>query len=229
MTRLDPAAERAGPSKRVPLVAAAALALVTVVSLVLHARNPMWLLADLGFDEALIANLAGELVQGQWLGPYHGLILSKGPAYPIFIAVAYKLHLPLLLADQLVHLVAAAIVAIAAWRLSRSAWLGIGVYVVLALDPTYFGPWGSRVSRETLYESLALMLVGSTILFLTEAPGLTARGLRWAAPVIAVRNRQKAVAMAADVPPPAATASPGDGASTHDEGASPTSPTLVAP
>jgi hypothetical protein len=41
-------------------VPAGVLATVTVISLVLRVRSPMWLLSDLGFDDALMARLAGE-------------------------------------------------------------------------------------------------------------------------------------------------------------------------
>jgi hypothetical protein len=170
----------------VPAVLVGVLALVTVTSLVLSARSPTWVLADQGHDDALYAGLAGHLVDGQWLGPYQSLTLAKGPTYPMVIAAAYELHLPLKLAEQGLHLVAAAVVALAAWRLTRSTWLAVGAYAVIALDPTHLGTWGSRVSREAVYGSLSLILVSGTILFLALLPGLLARGRRWTVPVSAV-------------------------------------------
>src|SRR5262245_45145684 len=147
-----------------PAALVGVLALVTVASLVLSARNPTWVLADQGHDDALFAGLAGHLVDRQWLGPYQSLTLAKGPTYPMFIAAAYELHLPLTLAEQGLHLVAAGVAAVTAWRLTRSRWLAAGVYAVIALDPSHLGTWGNRVSREAVYGSLSLILVFGTIL-----------------------------------------------------------------
>jgi hypothetical protein len=180
-----PAAARSRPSTRHAALVGV-LAAVTIASLVLSARNPTWVLADQGHDDALFAGLAGYLVDSQWLGPYESLTLAKGPTYPMFIAAAYKLHVPLTLAEQGLHLVAAAVVALAAWRLTRSRWLAAGAYVVIALDPSHLGTWGNRVSREAVYGSLSLILVYGTILFLALLPGLLARGMRWTVPVVAV-------------------------------------------
>ncbi len=38
-------------------------------------------------DDLLFIRLAQNLAQGQWLGPYDNLTLSKGPFYPLWIAV----------------------------------------------------------------------------------------------------------------------------------------------
>ena len=173
------------------------LALVTVASLVLSARNPTWLLADQGHDDALFAELAGHLVDGQWLGPYQSLTLAKGPTYPMFIAAAYKLRLPLTLAEQGLHLAAAAITALAAWRLTGSRWLAAASYAVIALDPTHLGTWGNRVSREAVYGSLSLILVAGTILFLALLPRLLALGLGWTVPVVAAAGAALGVTGAA--------------------------------
>jgi len=195
--RSDPptAALARSSTRRAALVGV--LALITVASLALSARNPTWVLADQGHDDALFAGLAGHLVDGQWLGPYQSLTLAKGPTYPMFIAAAYELHLPLTLAEQSLHLVAAAVVALAAWRLTRSSWLAAGAYAVIALDPTHLGTWGNRVSREAVYGALSLILVYGTILFLGLLPGLLARGLRWTVPVMAVAGAALGVTGAA--------------------------------
>ena len=169
-----------------PAALVGVLALVTVASVVLSARNPTWVLADQGHDDALFAGLAGHLIDRQWLGPYQSLTLAKGPTYPMFVAAAYELHLPLTLAEQGLHLVAAAVAAVTAWRLTRSRWLAAGAYTVIALDPSHGGTWGNRVSREAVYGSLSLLLVFGTILFLSLLPGLLARGVRWTVPVVAV-------------------------------------------
>lgn len=158
---------------------------VTAVSVALRLNSPAALHADWTYDDGLFTNLAGHLLDGEWLGPYGLLTLSKGPGYPIFIALVYKAHLPLKLAEHAVHLLAAGVTGAALWKVSRSRLLGLLVYGAIALDPGYLGVWSSGVTRDAFYGSLSLLLVGSTLLFLAWVPDLSRRRAIWAAPVAA--------------------------------------------
>jgi hypothetical protein len=154
----------------------------TAISVWLRLRGRAWLIADMVYDDALFARSAGHLVQGDWLGPYDMLTLSKGPTYPLFIAGAYELHIPLKLAEHGLHLVAAGMLAWAVWRVTRVRVVAAAAYVVVALNPAYLGSAASRVMREVVYGALSLILVAALIVFLTYVPGLVARGLRWSVP-----------------------------------------------
>ena len=141
--------------------------------------RPAWLWADYGHDDELFAKLAGAILDGDWLGNFDRLTLAKGPGYPMFIAGVYDAHLPLKLTEHLMHLVAAAVVALAVWRITRSRLLGVTCYSALALDPAFFGATASRVSRDNVYASFALLLVGGTVLFVTMVPAFVRRGPTW--------------------------------------------------
>jgi hypothetical protein len=170
---------------RPAVVTGGVLLLVTALSVALRVNSPTYLAADWTFDDGHYAKLAGHILDGKWLGPYDYLTLSKGPGYPLFIVVAYKAHLPLKLAEHVVHLVAAGMLGLALVKVSRSRVLGVVVYCVIALDPAYLGQWSSGITRDALYGSLSLMLVGATLLFLAYVPALVRRGA-WAVPVIVV-------------------------------------------
>jgi hypothetical protein len=164
-------------------VTALAIVLTTAVSVWLRMRGRTWLVADMIYDDAYFARSAGHLVRGDWLGPYDFVTLSKGPTYPLFIAGAYELHLPLKLAEHGLHLVAAGVLAWAVWRVTRVRLLTVAAYAVVALNPAYLGSAASRVSREVVYGSLSLILIAGLLAFLTYVPGLVARGPRWSIPV----------------------------------------------
>jgi hypothetical protein len=92
---------------------------VTALSIVLRLRSPAWLV-QAPHDDGLLARLAGSLIDGEWLGPYSDVTLVKGPGYPLFLALVWKLHLPLKLAEHGVHLVACGVMGLAVWRLFGS-------------------------------------------------------------------------------------------------------------
>ena len=155
----------------------------TAVSMWLRARGYTWLLADMIFDDELFTRSAGHILEGNWLGPYDMMTLSKGPTYPLFIAGAYRLNVPLKLAEHGLHLIAAATLAWAAWRIFRLRTLAVAAYVVVALNPAYLGSAASRVTREVIYGSLSLILLASVLVFLTYVPALVRRGPIRAVPV----------------------------------------------
>jgi hypothetical protein len=134
--------------------------LVTAASLALRAAAPPLILAGNSFDEGLFVRGAHSLLAGDWLGPFDGpRTLSKGPGYPLFLAACSALRLPVLLAQQVLHLLAAASVSWLAYRLTHSRVLGLGLYSALALDPSYFGTAASRILRDNFYASIALLLL----------------------------------------------------------------------
>ena len=67
-------------------------------------------------DDALFIRLAENLVQGEWLGPYDNLTLVKGPFYPLWIALSFKLSLPLLLSQHLLYIFACMVFVLALRR-----------------------------------------------------------------------------------------------------------------
>ena len=154
-----------------------AVSLATGVSLVLRWRSPLFLV-EAPHDDSLFARMAGNLIDGRWLGSYDQVILTKGPGYPLFVAVAYDLHLPLKLAEHTVHLAAAAVTAVAVARILRSRSAGVIAYALLALNPAYLGATAARLLRDPLYGSLGLLLAGGTLLLLTYVPTLAAARAR---------------------------------------------------
>jgi hypothetical protein len=156
------------------LVLAAAAA-----SLVLRARTPPWILSDFYVDYGLYGTLGGHLAAGQWLGPFETRTLVKGPAYPMFIDLSYRLHVPLVIAEQLLYLFAAAVSAVALGRLARSRWLGGFTFVLLALNPIHLGAWGSMLVRENVYTSLSILLVGCTLLLVSVIPSAVRTRYGW--------------------------------------------------
>lgn len=151
------------------------LAVVTSLSVGLRQNAPLYALPWFGHDDGLFAHHARSILDGDWLGDYGQVTLIKGPGYPLFIAAAYEAHIPLKLAEHLVHLVAAAVIAVAVGRLTRSRLVGAVTFSVVALDPVYLGAQASKVTREAFYGSLSLLLVGGVLLALDLLAGVARR------------------------------------------------------
>ena len=152
--------------------------LTAAVSVVLRELVPVSVLPKSGYDDSLFIRQATSLSQGRWLGAFDDLTLSKGPAYPVFIATMHTLHVPLKVGEQLTQLAAALALAGCVWVLTRRPVVTTAAFVVVALDPTMFGFAASRVIRNSWYASLSLLLLAT--FFLAVYAAVTRIRLVWA-------------------------------------------------
>ncbi|HYI22384.1 MAG TPA: hypothetical protein VEX62_07080 [Candidatus Limnocylindrales bacterium] len=146
-----------------------------LVSLVLKASIPLVLNTFALRDDMLFVHQAMEIREGDWLGPYSEETLSKGPGYPVFLAVTIAAGLPAKVADHALFLVAAAFLSLVVGRIARSAVVGIGLFILLALAPQVIGD--AHLTRDTLYTTLTALVVTGGLLLALDAFDMT-----WAAP-----------------------------------------------
>ncbi len=119
---------------------------------------------DTPHDDLLFVSQAHNLLSGNWLGDYNQLTLIKGQFYPIFIALGYYLGIPLLLFQQLLYGLAAAVVAWAVAPLVRNRWLLLLIFLVLLFNPfSYNYPAVGRVLRLGIYAPLGMLVLATTI------------------------------------------------------------------
>lgn len=165
---------------------AALLLGVTAISVGLRLNSPTIIVAGNSFDDAQFAHQGWMIATDRWLGPYTFATLTKGPGYPLFIAAVYHLGLPLKFGEHLLHLIACGVLAVGTWRMIHVRWLAIALYGALVLDPSYFGEAASIITRDNVYGSLSLLLVGVVLLVVTEIPAALRRGAAWTFVLIAV-------------------------------------------
>jgi 4-amino-4-deoxy-L-arabinose transferase-like glycosyltransferase len=112
-------------------------------------------------DDQLYLLMTNRILSGAWLGrPYGSMSLAKGPFYPVFVLISWALGLPLLFAEQVLYVAAAAffVWAIRPWFPSRFA--RAAVFAVLLFNPlTWHGQIATRVVREGIYPALALLVL----------------------------------------------------------------------
>ena len=111
-------------------------------------------------DDLLFITQAHNILSGNWLGKYNQLVMIKGPGYPLFIAFAYWLNIPLLTAQQLLCWLASVIAVLAFYPLVRQKWILFLFFLFLFFDPfSYNYPWVGRAYRLGIYPSLGLLVL----------------------------------------------------------------------
>lgn len=138
--------------------------IVVAASLLLRASVPIWILNT---DEILFVRSAWSLLHHAWLGPVDQYTLSKGPAFPAFIALCYLGGVPLLIGEQLVHLAAAGAAAYAVMRITHSRGASVVAFTTLALDPSFLSAAASRILRDDWYASVCLLLFSVVVIATT--------------------------------------------------------------
>jgi len=174
-----PVADEPTPARRdlPPKAYYAMLFVFAAISLWIRTGFPVHVLADGAYDDLLFVRLADYLKSGDWLGPYDELTLAKGMFYPLFIAVAHLLHMPLKIAEQLVYLAACAASAGLVRRQAKNNYLGLVLFAALAFNPVFWHADLARVIREGLYVSLSLIVVVLVVTIAFPTPGAPAASL----------------------------------------------------
>jgi hypothetical protein len=146
----------------------AAVAL-TALKLWLVAGQRVYAIGPSFHDDRLFVELAGYLLDGQWLGPYTQYTLAKGPMYSLFIAATFKLGIPLFLAQHLLYAgsCAAVVTALRPWLGSSAA--RFICYTALLWNPmSYEAQNLGRVLRQNLYVPLALFVLAGLVTLFTR-------------------------------------------------------------
>ena len=120
-------------------------------------------------DDRLFLNIADNLAHGKWLGDYNNLTLAKGMFYPLFVAAAYRIGVPLLLAQQMLYIFACLLLVMAVRPTVRPPLMLLFIFALLLFNPmSYDVGLATMVTREGIYPALALMVAGLTAGFMVR-------------------------------------------------------------
>lgn len=117
-------------------------------------------------DDTLMYTTAVNITQGQWLGEYGWLTLSKYMLFPLYLALVHTLGVPYLLAGQLLYTAAAAAGGASLWPLVRSRRARLAVFAALLWNPAACAAQVTlRIYRDNITPVLALALFAGFIGF----------------------------------------------------------------
>jgi len=112
-------------------------------------------------DDALYLRLAGNLAAGKWLGWFDNVTLVKGLGYPAFVALTYKLGLPLLFSQNVLYTVSVAVLCVALRKLIGGRWVLPAIFLVLLFNPAALAI--QRVVRDHFYASVTLLVLACAV------------------------------------------------------------------
>jgi hypothetical protein len=136
------------------------LAITSLFFLVTRLNLPIELYPDASVDDGLFIALGKSLAAGDYLGAYGPSTLSKGPGYPLFLAMTHYSGLPISLTHALFFLVALLAFSLAVGHLFRSKSLTGVLFVVLCLHPVFLV---DRVVREAIYTPQLFLLLALAV------------------------------------------------------------------
>lgn len=107
-------------------------------------------------DDELMFRAAGYITAGEWLGPYDYLTLSKNMFFAVWLAFIHALHLPYLLAGQLLWCLASLAAAMAFAPVLENRLARLGLFALLACAPSSLAAYTLRVYRDNIFPALCL-------------------------------------------------------------------------
>lgn len=162
LARMRAVAVNGDVGRRTALVLAVML---IAVKLALTSMQELLITPNLApLDDTLMYKMAVSIADGQWLGPYNWLNLSKYMLFPVWLAALHTLGIPYLLGGQLLYTAASAVGAAALWPAIEKRWARVLAFAVLLYNPAATAAQVQlRIYRDNITPALALLLLGGFI------------------------------------------------------------------
>lgn len=143
---------------------------VVIVLLIIFTKQclinklPIMVYAHAKQDDALMVNMAKSILEGNWLGDYNELTLTKGVMFPLFLSIANLLGINYISFQTLFHSIACLLFIYGIKDFIKSKkWLLI-IFTILVFNPVSFATDTlSRVYRNGITISQVLIIFGSYI------------------------------------------------------------------
>ena len=125
---------------------------------------PINILAHAKQDDALMVDMAKEMLNGNYLGGYNDLIFTKGIMFPLFLVIGYSLGFSYISFQTLVYTLSCAFFIYSIKDFIKSKWILLGIFVALVFNPLSFASETlMRVYRNGITMSQVLIIIGSYI------------------------------------------------------------------
>ena len=114
-------------------------------------------------DDELMYRAARSITDGQWLGAYDYLTLSKQMFFAVWLAFCHAVHIPYLMAGQLLLCAAALAMALAFAPVLRRYKSRFLLFAALAFSPAAAASFTLRVYRDNIFPSECILFFAGLI------------------------------------------------------------------
>lgn len=140
------------------IICAIILKHIITINLPIDARDPM------GADEYLMMYQAEQLTSGNYLGPYNYLTLAKGIGFPLFLAISYKIGIPLLSFYSIFYTIACLIALFPIRRIIKNRPLQLIAFLLLLFCPASMDNNVQLIYRNMLIIPQSMLLISSVMM-----------------------------------------------------------------
>ncbi len=120
-------------------------------------------------DDNLMTQAAMSIVNGDWLGAYNYLTLSKHAFFAIWLAFVHTTGVPYLVANMALWAAASRLMTMALKPVLNKNWMWLFTFLGLLYNPAACAEYATRIYRDGIFPALCLMFIA----------GITATGLRY--------------------------------------------------
>lgn len=149
---------------KINIIFCVAIFIIAIIKQLLVSKIPVIAFTLSTQEDALMVNMANNILKGMWLGPYNELILTKGVFFPLFLCVSKLLGITYISAQTLFYTIACLIFIYGIKDFVKSKkWLFI-IFLILVFNPVSFANNTLlKVYRNGIVMPEILILFGSYI------------------------------------------------------------------
>lgn len=147
-----------------------AIIIVSILRVFLVNDMPIVANVELGIDDMLMINIADNLVNGNWVGEYSDVVISKGLTFPLILAACYFIKIDYITMMTILYILACLIlIYVLNKKIKNKLFLFIIYTVTLFVPIMYSYQVMQRVYRNAIVPSLSIMIIsGYLYIFLTR-------------------------------------------------------------
>ena len=137
-----------------------AIIIVSVLRMLLVYGMPIVANVELGIDDMLMIDITDNLIQGNWVGNYSDVVISKGLTFPLLLAVCYLLKVDYITMMTVLYIIACLILTyVISKKIKNKLVLFVFYTTTLFVPIMYTYQVMQRVYRNAIVPSFAIMII----------------------------------------------------------------------
>ena len=142
-----------------------AVLIISILKQLLVYDLPIVANVQLGVDDALMIQIADNIVEGNWVGNYNDSVLSKGLTFPIILSICYFIKLDYITMMTLLYTLSCLVLTYVLSKRIKSKLMLFIIYGITLFTPVMYSyQVMQRVYRNAIIPSLAILIISGYLL-----------------------------------------------------------------